>query len=44
MAITHKRQDDLETLFANFAIFPEETLKSLESDKEAEQKNDKEQP
>ncbi|SEK76313.1 SPJ_0845 family protein [Streptococcus equinus] len=35
MAITHKRQDDLELMFASFASFPK-----ISSDPEKEKKNE----
>lgn len=36
MAITHKRQDDLETLFSNFATVPKEnTIEEPEPDDKA---------
>ena len=40
MAITHKRQDDLESMFANFASFPK-VYSDTEKEKESKDKNDK---
>ena len=40
MAITHKRQDDLESMFANFASFPK-VSSDPEKEKESKDKNDK---
>ncbi|MCO4534109.1 hypothetical protein Si103_01815 [Streptococcus infantarius subsp. infantarius] len=40
MAITHKHQDDLESMFANFASFPK-VSSDPEKEKESKDKNDK---
>ena len=40
MAITHKRQDDLESMFANFASF-QKVSSDPEKEKESKDKNDK---
>lgn len=41
MAITHKRQDDLETLFANFASVPGNKEKTVEPDPKTDETNEK---